>query len=132
MFKRGDVNPFALTKRVEIMADQNQKEEFSCQQCGICCRWEGHVLLTEEDIAQLAAVMEISEEVFIGSYTVLAANRRQLSLAEHPDGRCVFLVENQCRYYAARPSQCRTFPHAWRVAEGCPALEEMDKGNLKR
>ena len=90
------------------------------------------MLLTEEDIAQLAAVMEISEVEFIGRYTVLATNRRQLSLAEHSDGRCIFLEQNQCRYYTVRPSQCRTFPHAWRVAEGCPALEEMDKGNLKR
>ncbi|MBI9021270.1 MAG: YkgJ family cysteine cluster protein [Verrucomicrobia bacterium] len=112
----------------------NGKEEqgFICQKCGICCRWEGHVLLTGEDIHRLAAATELSEKEFIERYTILAANRRQLSLSEHPDGRCIFLKENGCAVYDARPEQCRSFPRTWRVAEGCPALEELDKNQLKR
>ncbi len=90
------------------------------------------MLLTEEDITRLSGSTGLSEEKFIERHTVLAANRRELSLAEHPDGRCVFLEENGCRHYADRPAQCRDFPHSWRVVDGCPALEEVDKGNLKR
>ena len=90
------------------------------------------MLLTDEDIARLAAATGLSEEEFIKRHTILAANRRQLSLAEHSDGRCVFLEENGCAFYEARPKQCRSFPHSWRVAEGCPALEEVDKNQLKR
>jgi len=90
------------------------------------------VLLTEEDITRLSVSTGLSEEKFIERYTVLAANRRELSLSEYPDGCCVFLEENGCEFYDARPAQCRDFPHSWRVAEGCPALEEVDKGNLKR
>jgi len=108
----------------------SEKTEFVCQQCGICCRWEGHVLLIGEDIPQMAAATGLSEEEFIERYTILAVNRRQLSLAEYPDGRCVFLEEHGCAFYEARPEQCRNFPHTWRVAEGCPALEEMDKNKL--
>jgi len=85
------------------------------------------VLLTEKDITRLSKSTGLSEEKFIARYTVLAANRRELSLAEHSDGRCVFLEENGCRHYVDRPAQCRDFPHSWRVAEGCPALEEMNK-----
>jgi len=90
------------------------------------------VLLTEEDIVRLATATGLSEEQFIERHTVLAANRRHLSLAEHSDGRCVFLGEIGCEFYDARPAQCRNFPHSWRVAEGCPALDELDKNQLKR
>jgi len=73
----------------------------------------------------MAVAAELSEDEFIERYTVLASNRRQLSLAEHSDGRCVFLVENGCGFYDARPDQCRSFPHAWRVDSGCPALDQL-------
>ncbi len=103
------------------------ERSFKCQQCGTCCRWSGHVLLTEADIARLAAAAGLSEEAFISHYTVLAANRRQLSLADAPDGSCVLLKEGLCTFYEARPAQCRDFPHGWRVAEGCPALDALNK-----
>lgn len=100
---------------------------FECQQCGTCCRWSGHVLLTEADITRLAAAAGLSEEHFIERYTVLAANRRELSLADAPDGSCVLLEKGLCALYEARPAQCSDFPHGWRVAEGCPALGAGDK-----
>ena len=103
------------------------ERSFKCQQCGTCCRWSGHVLLTKADIARLAAAAGLSEETFISSYTVLAANRSQLSLADGPDGSCTLLKDGRCTLYDARPAQCRDFPYGWRVAEGCPALEASDK-----
>jgi len=100
---------------------------FICQRCGACCRWSGHVLLTDGDIARLAAAAGLSEEEFIERYTVLAANRRQLSLADTPDGSCVLLEEGLCRLYADRPAQCRDFPYGWRIADGCPALDTANE-----
>ena len=108
------------------------ERSFKCQQCGACCRWSGHVLLTETDIARLASSAGLSEESFIARYTILAANRRQLSLADAPDGSCVLLENGRCTLYEARPAQCRDFPHSWRVVEGCPALEVLDKAQFKR
>lgn len=99
---------------------------FKCQQCGTCCRWSGHVLLTDADIERLASAAGLSEEQFIGRYVVLAANRRQLSLADRHNGSCILLENGRCLHYEARPAQCREFPHGWRVAEGCPAIEELD------
>ena len=109
------------------MSAGNLYKEFNCQQCGICCRWTGHVLLTDADITRLAAAVELSEDELIERYTVLAVNRRQLSLTEGEDGGCIFLEDTQCAQYDARPEQCRSFPHAWRVAEGCPALDLLNK-----
>lgn len=100
---------------------------FQCQQCGTCCRWSGHVLLTETDITRLAAAATLCEDEFIARYTILASNRRQLSLADAPDGSCVLLKAGRCTFYAARPDQCRDFPHGWRVAEGCPGVQVPDK-----
>lgn len=104
-----------------------EKRSFKCQQCGTCCRWLGHVLLTEADIVRLAAAAGLSEENFIARYTVLAANRRQLSLADASDGSCALLKEGRCTFYEARPAQCRDFPCGWRVAEGCPALAALNE-----
>jgi len=111
----------------QILTMELAERSFKCQQCGACCRWSGHVLLTEADITRLAAAAELLEEQFIGRYTILAANRRQLSLADRPDGSCVLLEEGRCALYEARPAQCRDFPYGWRVAEGCPALEALDE-----
>ncbi|MBL7016437.1 MAG: YkgJ family cysteine cluster protein [Kiritimatiellales bacterium] len=110
----------------------SEKTEFICQRCGVCCRWPGHVLLTSGDVSRMAAATGLSETDFIDRYTQLASNRRQLSLTEYPDGRCIFLTEEGCEFYDARPEQCRNFPHTWRVAEGCPALEALDKSRVKR
>jgi len=97
---------------------------FRCRGCSACCRWPGYVLLTAADIAALAGALDMDEAAFIRDCTVLAANRAQLSLAEQPGGACCLLTAGgRCRAYAARPQQCRDFPHRWRVA-GCPALAE--------
>lgn len=96
---------------------------FVCQRCGACCRWPGSVLLNEEDIAAASATLAMTPEKFIEAHAELAQNRAQLTLKEKPDGSCEFLdVANRCRIYAARPKQCREFPHEWRVT-GCPGLD---------
>ena len=73
-------------------------------------------------IAAAAGALGLAEGEFIEAHTVLARNRAQLTLKEGADGACEFLDGiGGCRIYAARPKQCRDFPHGWRVA-GCPGL----------
>ena len=98
---------------------------FVCTGCGVCCRWPGHVLLTASDIQDLARYLRMDEERFIDSYTRLASNRSQLSLKDQADGSCVFLDGDACGVYEARPLQCRSFPAAWRVRQGCPELDRL-------
>jgi len=90
-----------------------------CRRCGDCCRWEGHVLLEEDDIARLAAHLGLSPAEFVDRHCALARNRAQLTLADGAGGACRFLDGNRCRVYPARPRQCREFPAVWSVA-GCP------------
>lgn len=94
-------------------------ESWSCVRCGECCRWSGHVLLTNEDIARLAAFLHVEEGAFIEQYTCLASNRKNLSLVMKRDDSCVFLRGAECEVYVARPEQCRTFPRRWNVPGGC-------------
>ena len=101
----------------------NASKPFTCLQCGACCRWGGHVLLDDDDIADLASGMGLPEPEFIAKFTQLARNRHQLSLVNRPDGACIFLDGDRCRVYDHRPEQCRTFPHDWSVP-GCPAMGE--------
>ena len=93
---------------------------FSCKQCGTCCRWHGFVYVTEADITALAAALQLPEEAFIDQYTRLAPNRKQLCLTDQADGACIFLQHNSCSVYTARPQQCRDYPHKWTVPGGCP------------
>ncbi len=99
--------------------------DFVCRRCAACCRWPGHVLLTEKDIAALASHMRMDTSLFIERYCVLARNRAQLALAETPNGACVFLDGNDCCVYSVRPLQCRQFPLNWSV-EGCPAAKSRN------
>jgi Fe-S-cluster containining protein len=100
-------------------------KKFICSGCGECCRWSGAVLLMESDRPRLAAHLGLSEQEFIDLHTRLAPNRQQLALLDQADGSCAFLEGDRCSVYEARPEQCRTFPYAWRVAEGCPELDKL-------
>lgn len=100
-------------------------KRFECTQCGECCRWPGAVLLQANDIAVLAEFLEMPEEDFVDRHTRLAPSRRQLALLDQADGSCAFLKGDGCSVYEARPEQCRTFPFAWHVKQGCPVLDRL-------
>ena len=96
----------------------------NCNRCGECCRWPGHVLLSDEDIVELARHLVMSESDFIARHARLASNRAQLSLREKADGSCEFLEGSDCAVYEARPRQCRDFPATWNVPGECADATE--------
>jgi Fe-S-cluster containining protein len=83
------------------------------------------VLLTDTDIAALAGHLDMTEAGFIEQHTRLAPNRRQLALLDQADGSCAWLEGDRCRIYSVRPEQCKSFPYAWNVKEGCPVLDQL-------
>lgn len=84
--------------------------KFKCTQCGLCCGKEpGYVWLSEEDISLLSSHLQLSREDFLQKYTRFVYGR--YSLLEMPlTYDCIFLKENKCSVYLARPKQCRKFP----------------------
>jgi len=86
---------------------------YECQRCTACCRWPGHVNLTDAEIARLAAFKDMSERAFIEQFTRLRPDRRGLSLADKPNGECIFLEGDDCSVQPVKPQQCRDFPNLW-------------------
>ncbi|MDX8430351.1 MAG: YkgJ family cysteine cluster protein [Candidatus Algichlamydia australiensis] len=83
---------------------------FKCTECGGCCTGSpGYVWLEEKDIEALISYLKISRSAFLRRYTRQVGKRISL-LEDSTTFDCVFLKENRCTVYAARPKQCRTFP----------------------
>jgi Fe-S-cluster containining protein len=101
-----------------------QVQEFACAMCGNCCRGEGYVRVTPQDVDAMAALLGLSVDAFRTQYT------REPEIAEHaavgdlwltdkpgPEMECVFLKGNRCRVHEAKPVQCIGFPLKWRTPD---------------
>lgn len=115
---------------------------FQCTMCGNCCSGpEGYVLVTDDEIAALAARRGLSSDYFRQHYTHLTSEGRSLIERTTPNGQdCVFLDRNTipgkavCSVYEDRPKQCRTWPFwtsvikskaAWERAKRiCPGIDK--------
>lgn len=84
--------------------------QFKCTQCGRCCTGApGYIWVDESEILTLAAYLNMEAEEFAEKY--LREINGRYSLKEMPKTYdCVFLKNNKCSVYSARPKQCRTFP----------------------
>ena len=100
--------------------------KFECKRCGGCCRWKGYVYVTTADVTNAAVYLGIDERTFVNEY-VDAEQRPRLNLKTKPNGECIFLEENDCKIYPARPWQCQSFPQYWKIPELeilCPGMEK--------
>jgi len=106
---------------------------FSCRQCGSCCTGPpGFVWVTEREREAIAEYLGISLHLLERQYCRRVM--RHVSLREHENGDCFFLINRNCRIYRVRPRQCRTFPfwrdvlaspNAWEAAKRrCPGVGE--------
>lgn len=89
-----------------------QGVNFECQGSGKCCISHGNfgfVFLTLKDRQKLAAHLGIETRKFTQQYC--QKTNGYFHLTESPDQKeCTFLKNRQCSVYAARPTQCRTWP----------------------
>jgi uncharacterized protein len=97
---------------------------FACTECGKCCTGEpGYVWISQEEIEEMAAFLEIPVKEFVERYTRQVDG--ELSLKEYPRTYdCIFLRDNKCMVYKARPKQCRTFPFWEETLESKEAWEK--------
>ncbi len=84
---------------------------FTCVEgCIDCCITHGdhaYVYLEPDDVRRLADHLELNRREFLSRYTVREDEYVMLRMDE-PE--CLFLGEDGCTVYEARPIQCRTFP----------------------
>lgn len=86
---------------------------YVCQRCTACCKWPGDVRIEDDEIAPIAAHLQLSETEFLDRYTRLRSNRQGLSLLEKDNHECIMLEGNSCLIHAVKPSQCAGFPNKW-------------------
>lgn len=110
--------------------------KFQCQGSGKCCTSHGEfgfVFLSLKDRQAMAKLLKISTRQFTQKYC--KKNNDLYHLIERPDNPdCLFLKNKQCRVYAARPTQCRTWPFwpeimnakAWKkeIVQFCPGANK--------
>ncbi|MEA1928765.1 MAG: YkgJ family cysteine cluster protein [Candidatus Auribacterota bacterium] len=88
-----------------------------CSGCSACCRWSGDVVFSPHALAPIATLLDMDERDCAELYFDLADDRHHLKAVDTADGRCPFLVEDNCIIYHLRPSACRSFPYRWQRPE---------------
>lgn len=102
-------------------------EPFQCHRCGNCCRGDGYVVMTPDDVTRAAAHLGRSEAEFLAEFCRTQPDG-SVHLLDRSDAlrSCVFLTDdNLCRVHAAKPTQCEGFPMKWRpsnVLEICAGM----------
>lgn len=83
---------------------------FECTGCGECCRSHGrksYVYTALDERRRLAGHLGMRTAAFTRKYCEKTNDFWHL---KDPSSDCLFLDGARCTVYAARPSQCRTFP----------------------
>ena len=84
--------------------------------------------LGDGEVARLAGFTGMTEAEFIQRFARVSQDHHGLSLAEKPDGSCVFLDGNACAVQPVKPQQCRDFPNLWNFPgfeEHCRAIPRL-------
>ena len=90
-------------KKAEILA------AFQCQQTGNCCRADGYVYASGEEIEKMAAFLGIDTQAFMDKYVKKKNGWLVLADLEHRPN-CFLTKNNLCQIHSCRPEQCRTYP----------------------
>jgi uncharacterized protein len=103
-------------------------KQFNCTQCGDCCKWEGFVLLIDDDIRRLADHEGLSLGDFTAKFTAPKHLKGVLETSlvdKKGTDECVYLKDNKCSVYDIRPKQCSEYP--LRYDPKCGGFDTGDK-----
>jgi Fe-S-cluster containining protein len=85
------------------------QDQIDCTKCANCCR-EGEAGVTPRDIEKLSKFIGVTREEFREQFTMRASDN-ELILKRSEGTGCVFLKDNLCTVYEARPRSCADYPH---------------------
>ncbi len=86
------------------------EQQFNCTECANCCRYS-LVTVNSSEIARIAEYLGCDPDEVVRLYTVPDPEAQTTRLLASNPGGCIFLDENLCTIYDARPEACRDFPH---------------------
>lgn len=108
------------------MKDEDDGVWYQCQRCTNCCKWEGDVVVEEEEVEKIADYLGMPLYDFVRDYTRLRENRQGLSLIDKEGTtECIMLDGADCRLQDVKPEQCKGFPNRWSFPnwrEACEAI----------
>ncbi len=83
---------------------------FECRRCGHCCKGQGGIILTEQDIERLRTHLGLAREEFLTAAVEFKSERIRLRTSS--DGYCLYYRHELqgCGIHAARPDICRAWP----------------------
>lgn len=82
--------------------------QIDCTKCANCCR-VSEVGITDRDVEKLAKFLGMSREEFLRDST--QRDEQGDLILRKTEAGCVFLKDNLCTVYEARPQNCANFPH---------------------
>ena len=85
--------------------------QIDCTQCANCCRVTD-VEITARDVEKLTKFLGMSRDEFLRDFT--ARDEFDDLILRRTEAGCVFLQDNLCSVYEARPQNCMNFPHVVR------------------
>jgi len=92
--------------------------------CGNCCRGEGYVRVTPQDVAAMASLLGMTTDGFCAKFTRTPDYPDHAAVGDlwlidkpGPEQECVMLERNRCRVHEAKPVQCVGFPLKWRTPD---------------
>lgn len=80
---------------------------FQCRQCGDCCAGRGGIFVRPEEVAEMAAFLDLDEQEFYVRYVESSPLGNRLAIE---NGVCVFVEDNRCRVHPVKPFICRQWP----------------------
>ena len=96
-----------VERRFKAIAKETE-EAVDCTACANCCR-VATTQVSERDVDRLARHVGMSVSEFQGAYTVETPDEGRI--LKRTQNGCVFLQDNLCSVYEARPQTCELFPH---------------------
>jgi Fe-S-cluster containining protein len=94
--------------RVVSKLAEHVSSQIDCTECANCCR-QLDVYLEAGDVKRLAGVLEMTVSALQTSF--LQADVEFEEKSWYLPAPCPLLEDNLCRTYAARPDECRAYPH---------------------
>lgn len=100
----------ASVQSLDLVIGENIPFQFTCTQCGDCCRGGGNVYFSEDELKQVYDYLEVPDHKR-RKFGMKFLQGKDNGYYVHSSGvDCWFLEDGKCSIYPVRPLQCRTYP----------------------
>jgi Fe-S-cluster containining protein len=123
-----------LTIDRRMLFQYPKRIHFGCERCALCCGDSKHrvrrILLLNIDVDRVLKSQSMALEAF--AVKIEGFEPYMFQMKKTVDGSCVFLRNDSCSIYEARPLICRFYPfqlqnrgndrYVFRYTEECPGI----------